>query len=374
MIKKKILFIFGTRPEAIKLAPIIKEFEKNDDIYQIKTCVTAQHREMLDQVISFFNLKIDFDLNLMKKNQTLFEITSLILNNLEKVLNSFQPDLVFVQGDTTTAFVGALAAFYKKIKIAHIEAGLRSFDIFSPYPEEANRKFISSIASFHFVPTDISFNNLINEQIKNNIFKVGNSVIDALLLGIDIIKENKEENYFNYFNFLNLKKKIVLITAHRRENFGKPFEKILKAIKELAKTHKNTQFVYPVHLNPNIKEIANKSLKNIENIFLINPLDYPYLIFLMSKSYFILTDSGGIQEEAPSLNKPVLVLREKTERVEAITNFNSILVGSSIEKIVNESNRLFNDKNHYEKMSKRDNPYGDGNTSKLILDIIKDKI
>jgi len=359
----KVLFLFGTRPEAIKRAPLIKEF-KSEENFKIKVCVTAQHRQMLDQVLNFFNIKPDYDLNLMKPNQSLFDITSNTLKGLEDVLEKEKPDLIFVQGDTTTAFVGALAGFYKKIKVAHIEAGLRSHNKYSPFPEEINRVLVGHLADYHFAPTKRAKENLFKENIKENVFVVGNTVIDALFLGLDIIKKEGEEKYYKYFDFIDFSKKIILVTGHRRESFGKPFENICYALKEIANSFSNVEIVYPVHLNPNVRKPVNKILKNQERIHLIEPLEYPYLIWLMSRSYLVLTDSGGIQEEAPSLGKPVLVMREVTERIEGIEAGTAKLVGTNKEKIEKEVKKLLENKGDYDKMSKAVNPYGEGDSSK----------
>ncbi len=365
----KILFIFGTRPEAIKLTPVIKKLRQNN-CFNIKICVTAQHREMLDQVLNFFDIKPDYDLNIMKPNQSLFDITADTLKGLEGVLDEFQPDLIFVQGDTTTAFVGALAGFYKKIKIAHIEAGLRSHNKYSPFPEEMNRVLAGHLSDYHFAPTQRAKENLFKEGIKDNVYVVGNTVIDALFLGLDIIKEHGEEQYYKHFDFIDFSKRIILVTGHRRESFGKPFENICYALKEIAE-RKDVEIVYPVHLNPNVREPVNRILKGINNIHLIEPLEYPYLIWLMNKSYIVLTDSGGIQEEAPSLGKPVLVMREVTERIEGIEAGTAKLVGTDKEKIVKEATKLLDNEEEYEKMAKAVNPYGDGKASERIENIIK---
>jgi len=366
----KLLFIFGTRPEAIKMAPLIKAFQKEIS-FEIKICVTAQHRQMLDQVLDFFDIKPDYDLNMMKSNQSLFDITANVLKGLEKILEGYKPDLIFVQGDTTTAFVGALAGFYKKIKVAHIEAGLRSHNKYSPFPEEINRVLIGHLADYHFSPTERAKENLIKEGIKENIFVVGNTVIDALFLGLNIIKHKGEEEYLDYFNFINFSKKIILVTGHRRESFGEPFENICNALKEIAENYKDVEIVYPVHLNPNVRKPVNRILNGIDNIYLIEPLSYPYLIWLINKSYLILTDSGGIQEEAPSLGKPVLVMREVTERVEGIEAGTAKLVGTSKDKIISEVVNLLTNKEEYDKMAKAINPYGDGKASVGIIDILK---
>jgi UDP-N-acetylglucosamine 2-epimerase (non-hydrolysing) len=368
----KLLFVFGTRPEAIKMAPLVKEFQKKKSIFETKVCVTAQHREMLDQVLEFFEIKPDYDLNLMKPNQTLFDITSIGLKGLEAVLEDSKPDLIFVQGDTTTAFIGSLAGFYKKIDVVHIEAGLRSGDKYSPYPEEINRILTGHIAKYHFAPTEKARQNLIAEGITQNINVVGNTVIDALLLGLALIKKNGEKKYFEYFKYLDFSKRIILVTGHRRESFGKPFENIANSIKEISDKFGDVQVVYPVHLNPNVREPVNRILSNTKNIFLIDPLDYPYLIWLMSKSYIVLTDSGGIQEEAPSLGKPVLVMRDVTERTEGVDAGTAKLVGTDINKIVSGASLLLSDKKEYEKMSKSVNPYGDGKTSEKIVSILSE--
>lgn len=363
---KKVLFVFGTRPEAIKMAPLIANFS-NDSNFDVKVAVTAQHRQMLDQVIGFFDIKVDYDLNIMKHNQTLHQLTSdLIARITTDILLTDTFDYVFVQGDTTTVLAASLAAFYQKIEVVHIEAGLRSHDMHSPFPEEMNRVLTSKLASYHFCPTAVSKENLINENITKNVYVVGNTVIDALLMGLDKIKKTDESTFLNQFKSIDFSKKIVLVTCHRRENFGKPFEEICDALLEIANSHKETvEIVYPVHLNPNIKEIAHQKLI-ASNIHLITPLDYPELIWMMDKSYLILTDSGGIQEEAPSLGKPVLVLREVTERTEGVDAGTAILVGSDKTKIFKETNNLLLDLNLYNKISTKLNPYGDGNSSEKI--------
>jgi UDP-N-acetylglucosamine 2-epimerase (non-hydrolysing) len=369
----KILFIFGTRPEAIKLAPLIKEFQKSGE-FNTRICVTAQHREMLDQVLSFFNIKPDYDLNIMKPNQSLFDITANILKLLEPILKKEKPDMIFVQGDTTTAFAGALAGFYQKIKVAHIEAGLRSHNKYSPFPEEINRVLAGHIADYHFAPTEKAKKNLYNEGIKENVWVVGNTVIDALFLGLDIIKKEGEEKYYKHFSFIDFSKKIILLTGHRRESFGEPFENICYALREIANKYKDVEIVYPVHLNPNVREPVNRILKGIKNIHLIEPLEYPYLIWLMNKSYLILTDSGGIQEEAPSLGKPVLVMREVTERIEGVEAGTAKLVGTDKNKIIKEVQTLLEDDKEYNRMAKATNPYGDGKSSERIIHILKNNL
>lgn len=369
---KKILFIFGTRPEAIKLAPLIKEFRKHKEDFSTQICITGQHRHMLDQVTGFFGIAADYDLDLMKPNQTLFDIISDGIKGLEKVIHQSRPDVIFVQGDTTTAFIGALSGFYEKIKVSHIEAGLRSNNKYSPYPEEINRKLVDHIADYLFAPTDSALKNLKNEGIAKNVWNVGNTVIDALFLGLKIIQKEREDTYYNFFNFMDFSKKIILITGHRRENFGKPFENICSALSAISQKYKNVELVYPVHLNPNVKKPVNNLLKGIENIHLIEPLDYPHFIWLMNKCYFILTDSGGIQEEAPSLGKPVLVMREVTERIEGIEAGTARLVGTNKELIMNQVDKLINIDAYYSKMAKAVNPYGDGKTSQRIVKILTD--
>jgi len=370
---KKVLFVFGTRPEAIKMAPLISNFS-NDSNFNIKVAVTAQHRQMLDQVIGFFDIKVDFDLNIMKHNQTLHQLTSdLIARITTDILLTDTFDYVFVQGDTTTVLAASLAAFYQKIEVVHIEAGLRSHDMHSPFPEEMNRVLTSKLASYHFCPTAVSKENLKNENITKNVYVVGNTVIDALLMGLEKIKKTDESTFLNQFKSIDFSKKIVLVTCHRRENFGKPFEEICEALLEIAHSHTETvEIVYPVHLNPNIKEVAHQKLI-APNIQLIAPLDYQELIWMMDKSYLILTDSGGIQEEAPSLGKPVLVLREVTERTEGVDAGTAILVGSDKSKIVSEMLKLIENQSYYLSISTSSNPYGDGTTCEQIKGILKNQ-
>jgi UDP-N-acetylglucosamine 2-epimerase (non-hydrolysing) len=367
---KKVLFLFGTRPEAIKMAPLIKTFSE-DSGFEVKVGVTAQHREMLDQVLNFFEIKVDYDLNIMTPNQTLHQLTADLISRItNEILLKEHFDYVFVQGDTTTVLASALAAFYQKIKIIHIEAGLRSHDMSSPFPEEMNRVLTSRLANFHFCPTENSKENLLNENISENVFVVGNTVIDALISGLDKVKNSSEKQLLEKYSFIDFTKKIILVTCHRRENFGKPFEEICDALLEISNQFEETvQIVYPVHLNPNIKEVAHNKLI-AENINLIAPLDYPELIWMMNKSTIILTDSGGIQEEAPSLGKPVLVMREVTERTEGVAAGTAILVGSSKVKIIDFTSKLLIDADYYEAISKASNPYGDGTTSNKIKTII----
>jgi len=372
---KKILFIFGTRPEAIKTIPIIKEFQRNSNNFKVEVCITAQHREMLDSVMQFFNCKANYDLNIMKKNQGLSELTSNILTKLDDVLSVSKPDLVFVHGDTTTTFTASLSAFYHQIPVAHIEAGLRTNNIYSPFPEEINRQLVSKIAKYHFTPTDSAKDALLKENIdKSKIYVVGNSVIDALRLALQKIENDKElkkqiEQKLNNSKFNIHNSKFILITGHRRENLGVGFLNICNSIKELALKYKDVDFVYPVHLNPKVREPVNKILSDLKNVHLIEPLDYPEFVYLMSKSYLVLTDSGGIQEEAPSLGKPVLVMRENSERPEALKAGTAKLVGTT--QIVENVSLLLENHQEYLKMSKAINPYGSGDTSKKILEVIK---
>ncbi len=361
---KKVLLVFGTRPEAIKMAPLVKALEEESSIIS-KVCVTAQHREMLDQVLELFEIVPDYDLDIMKSNQDLYSITSDILLKMRDVLNDFRPDLVLVHGDTTTTSATSLASFYAKIEIGHIEAGLRTNNIYSPWPEEANRQITGVLATYHFVPTVVSKNNLLKEnKIEGNIVITGNTVIDALFLALEKIKNKNRV-------LDGIKSKFILVTGHRRENFGEGFINICKALKEIAINNQNIDIIYPVHLNPNVKEPVNRLLSNINNIHLIEPLCYEDFIYLMDKSYFIITDSGGIQEEAPSLGKPVLVMRDTTERPEAVEFGTVKLVGTNRDKIIKEAQNLIDNKMEYDKMSKAHNPYGDGKACKRIVEFIK---
>jgi len=369
----KVIFIFGTRPEAIKMAPLIKVFQKEKSINVI-IAVTGQHKEMLYQVLDFFEIEPNYDLELMQPNQTIYDITSKALLGLKTILDEEKPDLIFVQGDTTTAFVGALAGYYNQINVAHLEAGLRSGDMYSPFPEEGNRILAGHLAHWHFAPTSRAVNNLKKEGITQHVFNVGNTVIDALLLGLDILKKKDTSNIEQLFKDINLKKRIVLVTGHRRESFGKPFENMVSAIKDVATKYKDVEIIYPVHLNPNVRGIVNKELSTTSNIHLIEPLDYPALIWLMEKSYFVLTDSGGIQEEAPTLGKPVLVMRDVTERQEGIEAGTAKLVGTNKEVILKEAFDLLDNKDAYNKMAKAVNPYGAGTTSTQVLEIIKNNL
>lgn len=368
---KKILLIFGTRPEAIKMAPLVKEFLKFHEKFDTKVCVTAQHREMLDQVLNFFEIIPDFDLNLMRPNQNLYTLTSDILLGLKPVMESFKPDFVFVHGDTTTTMSASIASFYAGAKVCHIEAGLRTFDKLSPFPEEMNRQITGRLADFHFAPTQTSKKNLLKENIsESKIIVTGNSVIDALLQSVNKVNELEDSEIDQLKRIVNPSKKIILVTGHRRENHGDGFIRICEALKHISKNNKNTQIIYPVHLNPNVKNIVHELLEGVDNILLISPLAYPAFVWLMNKSYLILTDSGGVQEEAPSLGKPVLVMRETTERPEAVKAGTVILVGTKINKIVSECEMLLNDDEHYHQMSTLHNPYGDGKTCERIVNFL----
>ena len=373
---KKVMFAFGTRPEAIKMAPLIKTFQADKD-FLTKVCVTAQHRQMLDQVLNIFDINPDYDLNIMKPGQDLFDVTANVLSGMKHVLSDFNPDIVLVHGDTTTTSACSLAAFYNKIKIGHIEAGLRTGDIYSPWPEEANRKITGVLANYHFAPTATSENNLLKENInKENILVTGNTVIDALYLMLEKIENNSRlknrilESISSQYKLFD-DKKIILVTGHRRENFGHGFRNICNALKKIADNNPDLDIVYPVHFNPNVQKPVKEILSNSENIHLIEPLSYECFIYMMSRSFFIITDSGGIQEEAPSLGKPVLVMRDSSERPEAIKAGTVKLVGTDYSKIIEESQKLIDDENEYNMMSKAYNPYGDGKASLKVLNFIK---
>lgn len=369
--KTKHLIIFGTRPEAIKMAPLVKEFKKNDD-FETKVCVTAQHREMLDQVLDFFEIKPDYDLDLMKPNQNLFSLTADIITELKPVLEEFQPDYVYVHGDTSTSSIAGLAAFYAGAKVCHVEAGLRTHNKWSPFPEEMNRQLTGRLADFHFAPTQQSYENLIKENIKpEDIIVTGNTVIDALLDSAEKVQsiQNKEIDYLK--TIVDTSKKLILVTGHRRENHGQGFINICEALKKIALQHPDVQIIYPVHLNPNVQKPVKEILSDISNIQLIDPLAYPAFVWLMTQSYMIVTDSGGVQEEAPSLGKPVLVMRDTTERPEAVEAGTVILVGTDKNKIVSEAQSLLTDQSRYEQMSGLHNPYGDGKACARIAEFIK---
>lgn len=367
----KVMTVFGTRPEAIKMAPLVKELNEAEGIDSV-LCVTAQHREMLDQVLELFQLTPDYDLNIMKQNQTISQITSNVLVGLEKILEKEKPDVVLVHGDTTTTFAAGLACFYQKIKVGHVEAGLRTYDKYSPYPEEMNRVLTGHIADFHFSPTEKNRVNLLNEAIDDdNIYITGNTVIDALLDVVDKPYEFEDETLRN----LDFEaRRVITVTCHRRENLGENMEHIFSAIRKIAEEFKDVEIIYPMHMNPKVREIANKILRGMERVHLIDPLQYQPFVNLMAKSYFIITDSGGMQEEAPSLGKPVLVVRRETERPEAIEAGTVKLAGVEMETIYKMSKLLLIDKAVYDEMAHATNPYGDGHASERIVDILKKKI
>ena len=381
---KKIMLVFGTRPEAIKMAPLVKEFQKQPEQVETVVCVTGQHREMLDQVLRIFDIHPDYDLNIMKQGQDLYDVTAHVLTGLRDVLKEVKPDVVLVHGDTTTSTASALAAFYQQILVVHIEAGLRTHNIYSPWPEEMNRLLTGRLATYHFSPTPLSRNNLIKESVDDrNIIVTGNTVIDALYWVVDKIKNDKvlDSELVKVLvkagydvNRLNGGKKLVLITGHRRENFGDGFIHMCTAIKDLTRKYPDVDFVYPMHLNPNVRkpihEVFGEDLSGLGNMFFIEPLEYLSFVYLMEKSTIVLTDSGGIQEEAPGLGKPVLVMRDTTERPEALDAGTVKLVGTDYDRIVNEVSVLIDDKVAYEKMSKAVNPYGDGLACKRIVNAL----
>ncbi len=394
MDKKKIMLVFGTRPEAIKVAPLVKEFQKYPERFETMVCVTGQHREMLDQVLRLFEITPDYDLNIMKQGQDLYDVTSRVIIGMRDVLKEAQPDVVFVHGDTTTSMAAALAAFYQQIPVAHIEAGLRTHNIYSPWPEEMNRQITGRIATYNFAPTPLSKKNLLAEGInENSITVTGNTVIDALYMVIDKIKSDDHltkqlndtllknglpDRMIRSFVNSNLDtdtRKLVLITGHRRENFGEGFINICKAIKTLTKKYPNVDFVYPMHLNPNVRKPIQEIFgeDRLDNMFFIEPLDYLPFVYLMEKSTLVLTDSGGIQEEAPGLGKPVLVMRDTTERPEALEAGTVKLVGTNYELILSEVSSLLDNKNYYNKMAQANNPYGDGKACYNITEFLKNK-
>ncbi|WP_462372961.1 non-hydrolyzing UDP-N-acetylglucosamine 2-epimerase [Alistipes shahii] len=382
---KRIMLVFGTRPEAIKMAPLVKEFQNHPDRFDTVVCVTGQHREMLDQVLRIFDIAPDYDLNIMKQGQDLYDVTARVLVGMRDVLDKVKPDVVLVHGDTTTSTAAALAAFYRQIPVGHVEAGLRTHNIYSPWPEEINRQITGRIATFHFAPTQLSRQNLLKENVDDNhIVVTGNTVIDALYMVVDKIKNDTQlsQSLRNVLtssgydvNRLNGNKKLVLITGHRRENFGDGFISICKAIKTLSEQFPEVDFVYPMHLNPNVRkpihEVFGEDLSNLGNMFFIEPLEYLSFIYLMEKSSIVLTDSGGIQEEAPGLGKPVLVMRDTTERPEALDAGTVKLVGTDYDKIVGEVSALLTDVATYKKMSQAVNPYGDGLACTRILDCLE---
>jgi len=371
----KVLLVFGTRPEAIKMAPLALKLQQFDQIFETKVCVTGQHRQMLDQVLELFDLRPDFDLNLMKPRQTLSDITSGVLKGLEKVFEQWMPDLILVHGDTATTFAASLAAYYHKIKVGHVEAGLRTGDLYSPWPEEANRQLTGVLASYHFAPTQLSYNNLIKENVDpSHIVVTGNTVIDALLQVKQKVEYDQTltNQFQKEFSFLDTDKRLILVTGHRRENFGQGFLNICKALGNLAKKYPDIQIVYPVHLNPNVQQPVNELLTDIPNIHLIAPQDYLPFVYLMNLSYLILTDSGGIQEEAPSLGKPVLVMRDTTERPEAVEAGTVRLVGTKTEDIEQSVSELLDNSVVYSEMTEAHNPYGNGTACQKIIDFLKD--
>lgn len=380
---KKVMLVFGTRPEAIKMCPLVKEFQKRSDEFETIVCVTGQHREMLDQVLQIFDVKPDYDLNIMKQGQDLTDVTARVLTGLRDVFKECRPDVVLVHGDTTTSMAGALAAFYAQIPVGHVEAGLRTYNIYSPWPEEMNRQITGRIASYNFAPTPLSESNLKGEKVQGQIFVTGNTVIDALHLVVDKLKNDKAlaaeqinalKNAGYDVTRLDEGKKLVLITGHRRENFGEGFISMVTAMKGLSEKYPDVDFVYPMHLNPNVRkpihEVFGEDLTAYKNFFFIEPLQYLEFVYLMEKSTVVLTDSGGIQEEAPGLGKPVLVMRDTTERPEALESGTVHLVGTDYDKIVNEVSTLLDDSKAYEKMSKAVNPYGDGLACMRIVGII----
>lgn len=383
---KKIMLVFGTRPEAIKMCPLVKEFQKHTDEFETIVCVTGQHREMLDQVLKIFEVTPDYDLNIMKQGQDLTDVTTRILNGLRDVFKEIRPDVVLVHGDTTTSMAAALAAFYAQIPVGHVEAGLRTHNIYSPWPEEMNRQITGRIATYNFSPTPLSESNLKKENIHGDIYVTGNTVIDALHMVVNNLENNpdlateQEQILLNAgydINRLKSGRKLVLITGHRRENFGDGFIQMCTAIRDLKNKFPEVDFVYPMHLNPNVRkpihEVFGEDLSNLGNMFFIEPLQYLEFVYLMSKSNIVLTDSGGIQEEAPGLGKPVLVMRDTTERPEALESGTVHLVGTDYQKIMDEVSILLENSDAYEKMSKAVNPYGDGLACSRIVEILKNK-
>lgn len=380
----KVMLVFGTRPEAIKMCPLVKEFQKHNDGFETIVCVTGQHREMLDQVLNIFEVKPDYDLNIMKQGQDLYDVTARVLTGMRDVFKECKPDVVLVHGDTTTSTAAALAAFYQQIPVGHVEAGLRTHNIYSPWPEEMNRQITGRIATYNFSPTPLSESNLKAEKAQGNIYVTGNTVIDALHMVVNKLKNNetlakeqkeilKQAGYD--INRLADGKKLVLITGHRRENFGEGFIHMVTAIKDLKNKYPDVDFVYPMHLNPNVRkpihEVFGEDLSNLGNMFFIEPLQYLEFVYLMEKATIVLTDSGGIQEEAPGLGKPVLVMRDTTERPEALASGTVHLVGTDYQKIMDEVSTLLEDEQAYEKMSKAVNPYGDGKACERIVEILK---
>jgi len=370
-LKKKILLIFGTRPEAIKMAPLVKEFRKHPELFETKVCVTAQHREMLDQVLAFFDIKPEYDLDLMKSGQNLYGLTAIIIESLKPILEEFSPDYVFVHGDTTTTMAGSIASFYSGAKLCHVEAGLRTNNMLSPFPEEMNRQVTGRIATYHFPPTKRAQENLFKENVSiENILITGNTVIDALLESLNRVENLRNEEISELKTVLDFDKKILLVTGHRRENHGLGFINICNALKEIALSNPEIQVVYPVHLNPNVLKPVKRILGNVSNIFLVKPFSYPSFVWLMNQSYLIITDSGGVQEEAPSLGKPVLVMRDVTERLEAVEAGTVILVGTDMQEIIKQTQELLNNRVKYNSMSAINNPYGDGKACQRIIEFM----
>ncbi|WP_029590779.1 non-hydrolyzing UDP-N-acetylglucosamine 2-epimerase [Franconibacter pulveris] len=369
----KVLTVFGTRPEAIKMAPLVHALAK-DPFFEARVCVTAQHREMLDQVLNLFSIVPDYDLNIMKPGQGLTEITCRILEGMKPILESFRPDVVLVHGDTTTTMAASMAAFYQRIPVGHVEAGLRTGDLYSPWPEEANRTLTGHLAMYHFAPTQDARQNLLHERIpENHIFVTGNTVVDALISVRDRVMsdDNLRDSLAKQYSFLDSDKKLILVTGHRRESFGEGFEQICKALAEIAARNQNVQIVYPVHMNPNVLEPVKRILGHVENVVLIEPQEYLPFVWLMNHAWLILTDSGGIQEEAPSLGKPVLVMRDTTERPEAVRAGTVRLVGTNADHIVHEVTKLLHNEDEYLAMSHAHNPYGDGQACERILHALK---
>ena len=383
---KTVMLVFGTRPEAIKMAPLVKKFQKYSSDFKTVVCVTGQHREMLDQVLKIFDIKPDYDLNIMKQGQDLYDITARVLLGMRDVLNEVKPDVVLVHGDTTTSMAASLAAFYQQIAVGHVEAGLRTYDIYSPWPEEMNRQITSRIATYNFSPTPLSEKNLKEEKVHGNIYVTGNTVIDALHMVVEKLKNDvtlaaKQEQMLAKAGYdvarLADGKKLVLITGHRRENFGEGFINMVTAIKNLTEKYPNVDFVYPMHLNPNVRkpihEVFGENLSDLGNMFFIEPLQYLEFIYLMEKSTIVLTDSGGIQEEAPGLGKPVLVMRDTTERPEALESGTVRLVGTNHDLIVEEVSTLLDNQSVYDKMSRAVNPYGDGKAWDRIVYALRNR-
>ncbi len=371
---KKVLTVFGTRPEAIKMAPVVKELQKHSDVFDPRVCVTAQHRQMLDQVLDLFGITPHYDLDIMKPGQSLTDVTCNVLRGLEPVLDDFRPDVVLVHGDTTTTMAASLAAYYQKIDVGHVEAGLRTGNIYSPWPEEMNRRLAGAITRYHFAPTERSRGNLLREGVgAESIYVTGNTVIDALLAVVEKVRNDSalREEMFTLFKILNPNKRLILVTGHRRENFGDGFENICFALKEIAKANSDVEIVYPVHLNPNVQEPVHRILSGSPSVHLIEPQDYLPFVYLMDRSYLIITDSGGVQEEAPSLGKPVLVMRDTTERPEAVDAGTVKLVGTNKEMIVAEASDLLGNRSSYERMALAHNPYGDGMAAKRIMNTLR---